>query len=63
MAKTVQMFPDPRGGWLVRRAGAARDSGHFQSRGEAERFGRNLCRELGAELEIQHLDGTVTREY
>ena len=62
MAKTVQMLPDPRGGWIIRRAGAAGDSGHFQSRGEAERFGRELCRELNADLEVQQMDGSVRRE-
>jgi hypothetical protein len=62
MAQTVHMVPDPNGGWIVKRIGADRDAGHFLSRGEAERFGRQMSHDLNADFEIQHLDGTVTRE-
>lgn len=62
MAQTIHMVPDPQGGWIVKRAGADRDSGHFRSRGEAENFGRQLSHELNADFEIYHLDGSVTRE-
>lgn len=62
MAKTVHMIPDPQGGWIVKKVGAAEDAGHFQTPGEAERFGRELSRQLNAQFEIHHLDGTVTRE-
>ncbi|MBE0597854.1 MAG: DUF2188 domain-containing protein [Desulfuromonadales bacterium] len=62
MAQTVHMIPNPQGGWIVKRVGADRDSGLFQSRGEAENFGRQLSMELNADFEIHHLDGTVTRE-
>lgn len=63
MGQTVNMSPDPRGGWVVRTSGAAGDAGHFQSRGEAERFGRELCRTMNADFEIVQMDGTVTREH
>lgn len=63
MGQTVHMSPDPRGGWIVKTVGSAGDAGHFQSRGEAENFGRELSRELNADFEIVQLDGTVTREH
>lgn len=63
MAQTVHMVPDPRGGWIIRRPGSASDSGHFQTRGEAENYGRELCHEINADFEIHHLDGKITREH
>ena len=62
MAQTVHMLPDPQGGWIVKRLGSDRSAGHFVSRGEAERFGRQLSEELNADFEIHHLGGSVTRE-
>ncbi|WP_027716199.1 DUF2188 domain-containing protein [Desulfuromonas sp. TF] len=62
MAITVHVHPDPRGGWLIKRDGSAKDAGHFQSRGEAENRGRELARELSAELVVHHLDGSENRE-
>lgn len=62
MAITVHVHPDPRGGWLVKRDGSAKDAGHYQSRGEAENRARELARELSAELAVHYLDGTERRE-
>lgn len=62
MPVTVHVHPDPRGGWLVKRDGSAKDAGHFQSRGEAENRGRDLARELSAELVVHLLDGSEHRE-
>lgn len=62
MAVTVHVHPDPRGGWVVKRDGSGKDAGHFQSRGEAENRGRELARELSAELAVHYLDGAEHRE-
>ncbi len=62
MAQTIHMYPAPEGGWVIKRAGADRDSGHFNTSGEAKNFGRQLSQELEAEFVMHNLDGTITRE-
>lgn len=62
MPRTIHVVPDPRGGWVVKRDGSNADSGHFQSRGEAENRGRELARDLKADLVLHRIDGSEARE-
>lgn len=62
MAKTAHVSPDPQGGWLAKGDGTSSDAGHFGPRGEAKNFGRELARNLLAELVIHQLDGSERRE-
>ena len=61
MSKTIEVYPDPQGGWIVKRAGNSRIAGHFDTRKGAENFGADLCRDEGAELRILKEDGTEER--
>jgi len=58
---THHIVPDPAGGWNVRRGGAHRTSGHFQTKTEAENRGREISRNAGTELKIHNLDGRIAQ--
>ena len=45
---------DERGGWDIRKPGAERASGHFETKKDAMRVGREMAINQGAEL-IPHL--------
>lgn len=62
MAQTVHVYPDPQGGWVVKRGGASRDSGSFRTREGAEKFAGELCRQMGAQLVIHREDGKEERK-
>ena len=57
--KSHHVVPDPRGGWSVKRGGAVRASRHFQTKQEAETWGRRVSGQEGSELVIHKRDGTV----
>ncbi len=52
---------NPDGGWDIKRAGASRSSGHFDTKKEAEDAGRQISRNQGTELVIHGLDGKIQR--
>lgn len=58
---THHIVPDPAGGWNVRRGGADRTSGHFETKTEAVNRGREISRNAGTELKIHNLDGRIAQ--
>ena len=49
---THHVVPNDRGGWDVRRGGADRASGHFDTKREAVDRGREISRNAGTEFKI-----------
>lgn len=53
------VVPNSGGGWDVKRGGAQRASGHFDTKKEATDAGRTISRNQGTELVIHNLDGKI----
>ncbi len=58
---THRIMPHKDGGWQVKRDGGKRASHVADTKGEAEKLGRAISRNQGTELQIQNLDGKITR--
>ena len=56
--KGIHVVPDGRG-WAVRRAGASRASGLFETQKEAVRVARDKARSEAGELYIHGTDGRI----
>lgn len=56
---THHVVPNPDGGWDVRRGGADRASGHFDTKTEAIGRGREISRNAGTEFRIHNRDGQI----
>ncbi len=50
------------GGWDVKRGGASRSSGHFETKQKAIDAGREISRNQGTELFIHGKDGKIQRK-
>jgi hypothetical protein len=63
MAKrnTHHVVPNSKGGWDVKKGGAQRASGHFDTKKEAEAAGREISRNQGTEFVIHGKDGVIRR--
>jgi hypothetical protein len=59
--KTHHVVPNPSGGWNVKKGGAERASGHFDTKAEAEQAGRVISRNQGTEFVIHGKDGVIQR--
>jgi len=59
--KTHHVVPDAKGGWNVKRGGASRASKHFDTKKEAEQYGRNVSRNQGTEFVIHGRNGKIQR--
>lgn len=59
--KTHHVVPSPGGGWDVKKGGAQRASGHFDTKKEAETAGREISRNQGTEFVIHGKDGVIQR--
>jgi hypothetical protein len=57
--ETHHVVPNPTGGWDVKRGGAERASGHFETKREAIDQGRQVSRNQGTELRIHNRDGRI----
>lgn len=57
--KSHHVVPNPNGGWDVRRGGAGRASGHFDTKAEAVERGREISRNQATELRIHNRDGRI----
>lgn len=55
------VIPNPSGGWDVKRGGASRASGHFDTKREAVDQGRQISRNQGTELRVHNKDGKISR--
>jgi len=58
---THHVVPDPEGGWDVRRGGASRSSGHFNTKREAIDRARTISRNAHTELKIHNRDGRIAQ--
>lgn len=54
------VVPNPEGGWDVKRNGADRASGHFNTKREAEEKGKEISKNQGTEFVIHNLDGKIS---
>jgi hypothetical protein len=51
---------NPEGGWDVKRNGADRASGHFETKQEAIDAGRKISQNQNTELDIHNKDGKIS---
>jgi hypothetical protein len=58
---THHVVPNTDGGWDVRRGGASRSSGHFDTKQEAVQRGREISRNAETELKIHNRDGRIAQ--
>lgn len=58
---THHVVPSPKGGWDVKRGGAERASGHFETKQAAIDQGRQISRSQGTELRIHNRDGRIAQ--
>jgi hypothetical protein len=58
---THHVVPNPTGGWDVKRGGAERASGHYDTKREAIDQGRQVSRNQGTEFRIHNQDGRIAQ--
>ena len=58
---THHVVPNAGGGWDVRRGGASRSSGHFDTKQEAVQRAREISRNAETELKIHNRDGRIAQ--
>ena len=58
---THHVVPNPDGGWDVRRGGASRSSGHFDTKQAATDRAREISRNAETELKIHNRDGRISQ--
>ena len=58
---THHVVPNPGGGWNVRRGGAERASGLFDTKQKAVDRGREISRNAGTEFKIHNRDGRISQ--
>jgi len=54
------VVPNPEGGWDVKRDGASRASGHFETKQDAVDHGRIISQNQGTEFVIHNKDGKIS---
>ena len=54
------VVPNPEGGWDVKRNGADRASGHFETKQDAVDHGRKISQNQGTEFVIHNKDGKIS---
>lgn len=59
--KNHHVIHNPNGGWDVKRGGAQRASGHFDTKKEAVDRGREISRNQQTEFRIHNKDGRIAR--
>ena len=58
--KEHHIVPNPNGGWDVKRENADRASGHFDTKEDAIKHGRQISQNQGTELVIHNTDGKIS---
>lgn len=56
---THHIVHNPNGGWDVKRGGAQRSSGHYNTKAEAISAGRQISIHQGTELLVHGLNGRI----
>lgn len=59
--RTHHVVPNSSGGWDVKKGGAERASGHFDTKREAEIAGRQISQNQSTEFVIHGRDGVIQR--
>lgn len=59
MSNSHHVVPDPDGGWNVKKSGASRVSGHFNTKADAVSAGREISKNQNSELFIHGLNGRI----
>ncbi|MBU4445563.1 MAG: DUF2188 domain-containing protein [Candidatus Marinimicrobia bacterium] len=59
--KTHHVVPDPDGGWNAKKGGNQRASKHFDTKKDAEGWGRNVSRNQKTEFVIHNKDGKISQ--
>lgn len=62
MSGTHHVVPNSDGGWDVKKGGANRASGHFDTKQEAVDAGREISRNQGTEFFIHGKDGQIQQK-
>lgn len=57
--ETHHVVPNPDGGWDVKRGGASRASGHFDTKRAAVERGREISRHQRTEFRIHNRNGQI----
>ena len=57
--QTHHIVPSSKGGWDIKRGGARRSSGHFETKMEAVNVGRIISRNQKTELVIHGKNGII----
>ena len=57
--ETHHVVPAENGGWNVKRGGAKRLSGHFETKSEAVNWGREVSRNQGTEFRVHNQNGRI----
>lgn len=58
--KSHHVVPNPQGGWDIKRSGAERASGHFDTKQGALDRAREISRNQSSELVIHNRDGKIS---
>lgn len=58
--KEHHIVPNPEGGWDIKRNGAQRSSGHFDTKKETVDRGRQISQNQNSELIIHNLDRKIS---
>ncbi|MCF7810798.1 DUF2188 domain-containing protein [bacterium] len=61
-SRTHHVVPKPSGGWDVKRGGALRSSGHFNTKNDAIDAGRRISTKQKTEFVIHGKDGKIQRK-
>ena len=59
--ETHHVVPNAGGGWDVKRGGADRASGHYETKQEAVQQAREISRNQQTELRIHNRDGRIAQ--
>jgi len=62
MAKQTHVVPNPNGGWDSKDAGNQKASKHFETKKEAVDWARGHSKDIGSELFIHNMDGTISQK-
>ncbi|HQE60084.1 MAG TPA: DUF2188 domain-containing protein [Spirochaetota bacterium] len=61
MTKTHHVVPATQGGWNIKKGGAERASGHYETKEEAVKAGREISQNQHSELKIHNKDGKISQ--
>lgn len=59
--KTHHVVPNPKGGWSVKKGGAAKASKTFQKKQSAVNYGKRVSKKSNTHLVVHKKDGTIQR--